>query len=48
MKQLKPLPHKPQLSDFFHPSSGQKKNDALLLFKVGTGPTTYALYNYLE
>ena len=46
-KKLKPLPPKPQLSDFSHPSEAQK-NGELLFVAVGTGIATYALYKYLK
>ena len=46
-KQIKPLPPEPQLSDFYHPSEGQK-NSELLFVAVGTGIATYALYKYLK
>ena len=46
-KQIKPLSHEPQLSDFYHPSEGQK-NCELLFFLVGTGLATYAIYKYLK
>ena len=38
-KQIKPLPPEPQLSDFYHPSEGQK-NGELLFAAVGTGFVT--------
>ena len=46
-KQIKLLPPEPQLSDFYHPSEGQK-NVELLFVTVGTGFATYALYKYLK
>ena len=46
-KQIKPLPPKPQLSDFYYPSEAQK-NGELLFVTVGTGIATYALYKYLK
>ena len=46
-KKLKPLPPKPQLSDFYHPSEAQK-NGELLFAAVGTGIATYALYKYIK
>ena len=46
-KQIKPLPPKPQLSDFYHPSESQK-NGELLFVGVGTGIATYGLYKYLK
>ena len=46
-KQIKLLPSEPQLSDFYHPSEGQK-NGELLFVTVGTGLATYALYKYLK
>ena len=46
-KTIKPLPPEPELSDFYHPSETQKYGE-LLFFAVGTGTTTYALYNYLK
>ena len=42
VKQAKPMPPKPQLSDFYHPS-GSQKNGELLFVTVGTGIATYAL-----
>ena len=44
---LKPLPPQPKLSNFYHPSDGQK-NSELLFAAVGTGIATYALYKYLK
>ena len=46
-KKIKPLPPKPQLSDFYHLSEAQK-NVELLFVAVGTGIATYALYKYLK
>ena len=46
-KQVKPLPPKPQISDFYHPSESQK-NGELLFVAVGTSIGTYALYKYLK
>ena len=46
-KKLKPLPPKPELSDFYHPPETQK-NGELLFIAVGTGIRTYALYKYLK
>ena len=46
-KKIKPLPPKPQLSDFYHPSEAQK-NSELLFFVVGADIATYALYKYLK
>ena len=46
-KQIDLLPPEPELSDFYHPSENQK-NGELLFVVVGTGITTYALYNYLK
>ena len=46
-KQIKPMPPKPQLSDFYHPS-GAQKNGELLFVIVGTGIATYALYKYFK
>ena len=46
-KQIKPLPPKPELSDFYHPSENQK-NGELLFVVVGTGIATYGLYKYLR
>ena len=43
-KKLKP---EPKLSNFYHPSDGQK-NSELLFAAVGTGISTYALYKYLK
>ena len=38
-KRLKPMPSESQLSDFYHPSEGQK-NGELLFIAVGTGIAT--------
>ena len=46
-KQIKPLPPKPQLSDFYQPSESQK-NGELLLIALGSGIATYSLYKYLK
>ena len=46
-KQIKLMPPKPQLSDFYHPS-GVKKNGELLFVTVGTGIATYTLYKCLK
>ena len=46
-KKTKPLPPKPELSDFYHPTENQK-NGELLFVAVGTGIATYALYKYLK
>ena len=46
-KQINPLPHEPQLSEFYHPSENQK-NGELLFVAVSTGIGTYALYKYLK
>ena len=46
-KKIKPLPPEPQLSNFYHPSEGQKSGE-LLFVAVGTGIATYALYKYLK
>ena len=46
-KKIKPLPLKPQLSDFYHPSETHK-NSELLFVAVGIGVATYALYEYLK
>ena len=46
-KQIKPLPPKPELSDFYHPSEAQKDGE-LLFVEVGTDIATYALYKYLK
>ena len=46
-KKIKPLPPKPQLSDFYHPSETHK-NGELLFVAVGAGITRYALYKYLK
>ena len=46
-KKIKPLPPKPQLSDFYHPSETHK-NSELLFVAVGIGVATYALYEYLK
>ena len=46
-KKIKPLPPQPKLSNFYHPSDGQK-NSELLFAAVGTGIATYALYKYLK
>ena len=46
-KQIKPLPCKPELSDFYQPS-GTQKNGELLFIALGSGITTYALYKYLK
>ena len=43
-KQIKLLP--PQLSDFYHPSEGQKMVDCFVT--VGTGLATYDIYKYLK
>ena len=40
------IPRKPQLSDFYHPSEGQKNGE--LLFVICGGLATYALYEYLK
>ena len=42
VKQIKPFPPDPELSDFYHPSETQK-NGELLFVAVGTGITRYAL-----
>ena len=47
VKQIKPLPPEPQLSDFYHPSEGHK-NGELVFVAVGTGLATYALYKHLK
>ena len=47
VKQIKPLPPDPQLSDFYHPSETQK-NGELLFVAAGTGIAIYALYKYLK
>ena len=44
---MKPLPPEPQLSDFYHPSEAQKK-DELLFVAMGTGIGTHAVYKYLK
>ena len=41
-KQIKPLPTKSQLSNFYHPSEDQI-NGEILFVAVGTGLTTHAL-----
>ena len=41
-KQINPLPPKPELSDFYHPSEDQK-NGELLFVVVGTSIATYVL-----
>ena len=41
-KKLRPLPPKPEVSDFYHPSENQK-NGELLFVVVDTGIATYAL-----
>ena len=41
-KQIKPLPPKPQLSDFYHPSE-TPKNGELLFVAVGTCIRIYAI-----
>ena len=46
-KQIKHLPPKLKLSDFYHPSETQK-NGELLFVAAGTGIATYALYKYLK
>ena len=46
-KQIKLMPPKPQLSDFYHPS-GVEKNGELLFVTVGTGIATYTLYKCLK
>ena len=46
-KQIKLLPPKPELSDFYQPSEAQK-NGELLFVIVGTGIVAYALYKYLK
>ena len=46
-KQIKPLPLEPQLSDFYHPSEGQKSGEVLFV-AVGTDIAIYALYKYLK
>ena len=42
VKQINPLPPKPELSDFYHPSEDQK-NGELLFVVVGTSIATYVL-----
>ena len=46
-KQIKTMPLKPQLSDFYQPS-GAQQNGELLFVTVGTCIATYALYKYLK
>ena len=46
-KKIKPLPHEPELSDFYYPSETQN-NGELLFVVVGTSIATYALYKYLK
>ena len=46
-KQIKPIPHEPELSDFYQPSE-TKKNGELLFIALGSGIATYALYKYLK
>lgn len=46
VKEIKPLPPVPQLSDFYHPLEGQK-NCELLFVTVCTCLETYDLYKYL-
>ena len=45
VKQIKPLPPEPQLSNFYYPSAGQQ-NGELLFVIVGTGLATYAIYKF--
>ena len=47
VKQIKPLPPEPELSDFYHPSENPK-NGEILFAVVGTGIATYTLYKYLK
>ena len=47
VKQIKPLPPEPELSDFYHPSENPK-NGEILFVVVGTGIATYTLYKYLK
>ena len=47
LKQIKRLPTKPELSDFYHPSETQKYGE-LLFVVVGTDIARYALYKYLK
>ena len=47
VKQIKPLPPEPELSDFYHPSE-HPKNGEILFVVVGTGIATYTLYKYLK
>ena len=42
VKQINPLPPKPELSDFYHPSEDQK-NGELLFVVVDTSIATYVL-----
>ena len=44
-KKLKPLPHEPHLSDFYHPSEAQK-NGELLFVAEGTGYNCTCLGNW--
>ena len=47
VKEIKPLPPEPKLSDFYHPSEVQK-NGELLFAAVGTAIATYVLYKYFK
>ena len=46
-KQIKSLPPKHHLSDFYRPSEPQKYGEQLFVC-MGTGIATYALYKYLK
>ena len=47
LQKIKPLPPKPELSNFYH-LSGAHKNGELLFAAVCTGVTTNASYKYLK
>ena len=47
VKWIKSLPPQPYLSDFYHPSEGQR-NGELLFVKVGAGLEVYVFYKYLK
>ena len=46
-KQIKSLPPKSELSDFYQPS-GTQKNGELLFIALGSGIVTHAFYKYLK
>lgn len=47
VKWIKSLPPEPYLSDFYHPSEGQKNGERLFV-KVDTGLEVYVFYKYLK